>query len=271
MSGLQTDHFRGGSGEPLVLLHPAVTTWRIWRPVIDRLTTHHDVFAPTLPGHHGGPPPPRLLTFGGLADAVEDLLDGAGIGRAHLAGNSLGAAAVLELARRGRAITATAIAPPGAWGTGWDRLLLEVKLVAAIRIASAPLPPIPVGSAVVRRAALAPLMVRGDRVPVDEVRQLLTSRRHSARFVVRLITGLRSEGHSEAPFAPGPCPTLVAWPQLDRVLPYRRYGSPFRTLLPQSGHVQLPRTGHVPMYDDPELVASTILSLTSPSAIDTAV
>ena len=63
----------------------------------------------------------------------------------------------------------------------------------------------------------------------------------------------------------------MAWPQHDRVLPYGRFGRPFRDLLPEAGHVALPRTGHIPMYDDPALVASTILSLTSPTAIDTAV
>lgn len=266
---LATDHFRAGGGTPLVLLHPAMTSWRAWRPVLDLLTPHHDVLAPTLPGHRGGPPPPAALTFSGWADAVESLLDRAGVGRAHLVGNSLGAVAALELARRGRALSATAIAPPGAWATRGDRLLLEAKLTVATRLAGVPLPVPDLRSARLRRAALASVMVRGDRVPAEELRHLLAGRRHAAIFVTRLIAGLREERHRIAPFAPGPCPTAVVWPRCDRVLPYRRYGRPFRQLLPHATHVALPAAGHIPMYDQPARLAETILSLTLSTAPDT--
>jgi pimeloyl-ACP methyl ester carboxylesterase len=267
------DHFRGGHGTPLVLLHPAVTTWRMWSPVLPTLTLHHDVFAPTLPGHHGGPPGPAELTFSGLADAIEQQLDDAGIGRAHLAGNSLGAAATLELARRGRALSATAISPPGAWGTRLDRLLLEVKLVTAVQVASVPLPRVPSRVPALRRLGLTAIMRHGDRVPREEIDHLLAGRCHSARFVARLINGLRAEGHTQAPFAPAPCPTLVAWPSHDLVLPWRRYGAPLQALLPDARFTRLPGVGHLPMYDDPELVARTILSMSLPaaSAAETAV
>ena len=32
------DGYRAGSGEPLVLLHGATTSWRVWQPVLDELT-----------------------------------------------------------------------------------------------------------------------------------------------------------------------------------------------------------------------------------------
>ena len=50
-----TAFHRGGTGTPLVLLHGFTDTWRTWKPVLPALEEHHDVFAPTLPGHHGGP------------------------------------------------------------------------------------------------------------------------------------------------------------------------------------------------------------------------
>lgn len=266
------DHYRRGSGSPLVLLHPALTTWRMWLPVLEPLAAVHDVFAPTLPGHHGGPPPPAVLTFAGLADAVERQLDDAGIGQAHLVGNSLGAVATLELAARGRALSATAISPPGAWGSCLDRLLLEIKLGLAVRIATVPAPPIPFHHwAPLRRVALHSMMRHGERVPSVEVAHLLAGRRSSARFVTSLIKGLRSEGHRRPPFRPSAAPTLLAWPEHDRVLPYERFGAPLRDLLPQAAMTMLHGVGHVPMYDDPQLVLETILSMTSPSAINTAV
>jgi pimeloyl-ACP methyl ester carboxylesterase len=70
--------FRGGSGTPLVLLHPAMTSWRVWRPLLPSLVERHDVLALTLTGHRGGPcrDAGRPLTFAMLADHVERSLEG---------------------------------------------------------------------------------------------------------------------------------------------------------------------------------------------------
>jgi pimeloyl-ACP methyl ester carboxylesterase len=39
-----------------VLVHGFTDTWRTWQLVLPALARHHDVLAPTLPGHAGGPP-----------------------------------------------------------------------------------------------------------------------------------------------------------------------------------------------------------------------
>ena len=85
-----TASHRGGSGPPLVCLHGFTDTWRTWELVLPALERHHDVLAPTLPGHAGGPALPGELHAGVLADAVERAMDDAGFATAHLAGNSLG-------------------------------------------------------------------------------------------------------------------------------------------------------------------------------------
>jgi pimeloyl-ACP methyl ester carboxylesterase len=51
---------RGGSGPPLVCLHGFIDTWRVWELVLPALERRHDVLAPTLPGHAGGPPGDRV-------------------------------------------------------------------------------------------------------------------------------------------------------------------------------------------------------------------
>jgi pimeloyl-ACP methyl ester carboxylesterase len=50
-----TPFYRGGSGEPMLLLHAGWTSWRIWTPILEHLTLTYDVLALTLPGHMGGP------------------------------------------------------------------------------------------------------------------------------------------------------------------------------------------------------------------------
>jgi pimeloyl-ACP methyl ester carboxylesterase len=57
---------------------------------------------------------------------------------------------------------------------------------------------------------------------------------------------------------PLPVPTTIAWAQHDKVLlPYQ--GRNARKVLPEAFHTVLKGVGHVPMTDDPELVARTIL------------
>ena len=89
-------------------LHGFTDTWRTWELVLPALERRHDVFAPTLPGHAGGPPLDPDVTTGRV-------LDEAGIGTAHLVGNSLGGYVALHLAARGRA--ESGVAPSGRRGT----------------------------------------------------------------------------------------------------------------------------------------------------------
>jgi pimeloyl-ACP methyl ester carboxylesterase len=84
-----TPSHRAGEGSPLVCLHGFTGTWRAWELVAAALERRHDVLAPTLPGHRGGPAlPPEPVSTEQLLDQVEGMLDAAGIGTAHLVGNS---------------------------------------------------------------------------------------------------------------------------------------------------------------------------------------
>jgi len=73
---------RGGSGPPLVALHGFTDTWRTWELVLPALERRHDVLAPTLPGHAGGPPLAHGDTTAGVVDAVERAMDDAGMATA---------------------------------------------------------------------------------------------------------------------------------------------------------------------------------------------
>ena len=100
-----TPSHRGGSGPPLALLHGFLDTWRTWELVLPHLERHHDVLAPTLVGHAGGPALDDELTHDVLPDALERAMDEAGFETAHIAGNSLGGYLALQLASRGLPLT----------------------------------------------------------------------------------------------------------------------------------------------------------------------
>lgn len=65
-----------------------------------------------------------------------------------------------------------------------------------------------------------------------------------------------------APLDPLPCPITLAWSEKDSLLPVATYGKIARERLPRATFEVLPDVGHVPMLDDPELVARTILAVT---------
>src|SRR5207302_4765860 len=85
-----TPFHRGGSGPPMVCLHGFTDSWRTWELVLPALERHHEVLAPTLPGHAGGPPLGPEITGTLLVEAVEQAMDEAGFATAHVAGNSRG-------------------------------------------------------------------------------------------------------------------------------------------------------------------------------------
>lgn len=262
---LRTPSHRGGSGEPLVLLHGLTGSWRVWRPLLAALEDHHEVFAPSLPGHAGADALPDgfELSMPAFVDLVEAQLDAAGIETAHIAGNSLGGWTALELGRRGRARSVVALSPAGAWSAPGD--LARITRMFAM------------GDAVLSRhgARLLPLMRRprfrrlmlgtaaehGDRLSATDAVGLLQD-----ALDCTVVTGFLAWVAGQASFAaadgPADYPITIAWSEFDRTIPFARYGRPMLDAVPGARHVTLPGVGHVPMLDDPALVARTILETT---------
>ncbi len=79
---------------------------------------------------------PRAVSVESLADAVEVALDETGFETPHVVGNSLGGWLGLELARRGRARTVTAVSPAGAWRNPLDLVRMQVNLSVSGRAAT---------------------------------------------------------------------------------------------------------------------------------------
>lgn len=250
---------RAGDGEPLVLLHGVLSSERVWTHVVPLLADHHDTVALTLLGHRGGTEP--QTTPVGPDDMIDDLerqLDDLGFATAHLAGNSLGGWVAVELARRGRARSLTLLSPGGCWEPDQRvrSLGLLSGIVAATRAAREHLDPL-AGDPEFRRHGLRLNAVHGDRVSPDEFLAI-------ADDVLGCVLAdqlATEEGHLE----PAPdldVPITVAWAEHDQVFPPADHIPQARSRLPQAELVTLPDVGHVPMFDDPRLVADTILATT---------
>jgi pimeloyl-ACP methyl ester carboxylesterase len=233
--------------------------------VLTRLEAEHSVMAPTLPGHYGGPALPEGVdpTVGAIADALEGLLDDHGIERAHIAGNSMGGWLALELARRGRASSVVALSPGGAWSSQ-----LRMALVLGQVRAAVPLMRLLGGGRVdwllqrprARRIILRQMAVSGDRIDPSNVAAFIRDVTACPTFkpLVKSLLGRQLEPVG----ASVRCPIRIAWGELDRLIPLRRFGPVMRERVPHAEFTVLPGVGHVPMADDPELVARTILDVT---------
>ena len=210
-----------------------------------------------LPGFGHSPPLPDGVapTAEALADAVEREMDAAGFETAHLAGNSLGGWIALELARRGRARTVTAISPAGlalAAGTAWGRARpARMRWLARNSPAPEPLLRNPVGRTLFAGPALGKPW-RAD--PDDMIEQSGAVRRARPGL---LPTFDAVEGRQPLGLRELDCPVLLLWGTKDLVL-LPRQGRRFERLIPGAELRYLKGLGHTPMSDDPELLAEAI-------------
>lgn len=262
MRGPCSHQHRGGSGEPLVLIHGIGSSWRSFTPIIPALELRHDVLALSLPGYGESPAMPGEPTVPALADAVEAELDAAGLDTPHLVGNSLGGWIAAELARRGRARSVVGISPAGLW-TPRERAYGVQSLKGTRRTAQllAPHADRLMRSAALRTAIFGQVVARGWRLEPHEAAYALRAVANSPSFdgtLAWLARGERTvEGLTELAV-----PLLVAWGTRDLLLPLRQ-ARRWTALVPDAELRELPRLGHVPMSDDPELVARTILEFTA--------
>ena len=160
-------------GSALVLYGLTLSGDTAWQELIPLLSDHHQVYAPTALGHRGGPAVQRRpVTMAAMVAAAEHYLDQHGLGRPHLAGNSVGGYIAIELARRGRAASVCALSPAGFWSAG-DGLQTEVCKVVHKNVANArrsrPLAPLLFKSATVRRLGMRDAMCHGDRLSAARI------------------------------------------------------------------------------------------------------
>ncbi|GAA0629800.1 alpha/beta hydrolase [Sporichthya brevicatena] len=262
MSEPLTDAYVGGTGTPMVLFHGINGSWRIWRPVIPTLEQRHALFVPTLIGHRGGPElaaGPNGIRV--IADDMENRMDKAGISRAHLVGNSLGGWLALEMAARGRGRSVVAFSPAGTYTSERDLrrigTLLKVAKATAHRKSVARLMAKPRTRKVLLRSA----MLRGDLIPAEDLAGM-NEDLQACTMLDGLLASLRQTGPTRELAIAADCPVRIVWAERDRTIPYKRYGAPWREILPGAEFLTMPGIGHVPMYDDPALVTRTILEFT---------
>ena len=229
--------------------------------MLPALERRHDVLAPTLAGHAGGPPVPGELTGATLADAVERAMDAAGFATAHLVGNSLGGHVALQLAARGRADTVVALAPAGGWAPGDGSFRASLDHFATMRElvrGAAPHAEAIMATPEGRRRATRDTTVNVEHLPAELLAHQLRGAAACAATPGLIDLALREGWPLDAERID--CPMRIVWGTEDRVLRWPGAAAAFRRdRLPHADWVVLDGVGHCPQLDVPIETAQLVL------------
>jgi pimeloyl-ACP methyl ester carboxylesterase len=236
-------HGDSRGGRTLVLMHGIGGGAETFAPQLDGLSDAFDVVAWNMPGY-GGSPLAGEMTFAGLADALEGLLDELGAAKADLLGHSIGGMVAQEFVatRPGRVRSLVLSGTTAAFGSKDgsfqekfvnDRLapldagqtMAELAAVAAERLIGPAADPA-AGPAI--RAAMA-------AVPPDAYRAAIKCLASFDRF---------------ADMAAIAVPTLLIAGEVDRNAPARTMESMSRRIA-GAGYACLPATGHMAPLEQP--------------------
>ena len=249
----------GDERPPLLLLHGLGGSRVVWEPVVGLLEAEREVIVLDLPGFGEAPPLPAGVepSAANLAAAIKARLDELGVDRPHVAGNSLGAWVGLEMGREGWAASVTALSPAGLWRQPlgprdrdphrWARRLRPLVSLA-LRLRRP------------REAMLRTFAAHPERIPVAQGRELVLGWIDASGYA-GANRAMRTHLFEPAGY-PTEVPVTIAWGELDRLV-----GPPKPERRPAgSCFLVLPGVGHTPTWDDPELVARTLLDGSAVSA-----
>lgn len=237
----------------------------MWELVLPALERHHDVLAPTLPGHAGGPRLPEALSDDVLPAAIEAAMDQAGFERAHLVGNSLGGFVALQLAARGRAASVVALSPAGGWAekdASFHRTLdyfIEMReLMATLAPHADAIASTPAG----RRRATELITTNYEHLPPELVAHLIVGVAGCTR--ARAMVEYARQSRWELTASQIDCPVRIVWGTDDRLLPWPSSAERYRRdWLPHADWVVLDGIGHCPQLDVPLEAAQLILGVSA--------
>ncbi len=261
-----TMHYtRTGRGKPLLLVHGLGATCGSWDTISPALSQVREVIAVDLPGHGQTPDEADSGTFDGLARSLAEWLGAENLAGIDMVGSSLGARLVLEMARRGRAGAVVALDPGGFWH-GWERTFFKATITPSVALVRALRPALSAitGNAAGRTALMVQLSARPWALDPAFVARELKSLANT-RTVNALVKDLANGAMQEGPAATA-APVVIGWGRKDRLCLPQQADRAIKAF-PEATLHWFERSGHFPMWDQPEETVRVILAATSGSGL----
>ncbi|WP_194815090.1 alpha/beta fold hydrolase [Nocardia sp. XZ_19_385] len=253
---------RAGDGPPIVLLHNAGASRRIWDDQVAELRRDHEVFVLDLPGYGESQRPAtgyRLLDYVRMLDAFLDAHHLTGV---VLVGNCLGSAISLSYTiTRPAQVRGLVLINPLTWNTVYKGQQAPLAWLSA-KLPLAPLArrlalPGPVAGMIVANQ----LGSRGRAGKLQKSAKLTGPWGDPGRLIAldRLVQDFPAFRALDT-FVPGPDfpPICTIWGAQNRILSATAGAALDATTLHPHTSVVLADCGHLPMMEDPAAVTATI-------------
>lgn len=234
-----------GSGPTVLLLHATLHDRHDFDPIVETLARRYRTIAVDWPGHGDSDPVDAALEAGAplFADVLEDVVDGLGLTRAVLIGNSVGGFAAARLAINRPALVAGLVLVNSGGFVPWNPLSRT-----SCRVLGRP--------AVFRR--VAPLFVRGYmKAQTDSDREIAARAIAAATTAEGIRTGtalwrsFATAGHDLRGHAAGlSAPTLIVWGRKDIAIPLSAGRATHAAI--RNSRLEILDTGHVVFSSDPQ-------------------
>jgi 3-oxoadipate enol-lactonase len=244
-----------GEGAPLVLWPSLLTDGGMWRFQVPRLAERHRVLTIDPPGHGRSARVGRAYTLDDCAEAVLEVLDANGIGRAHYAGLSWGGMAGMRIALRApHRLRSLALLDTNADRETPAKLPAYRAMALISRLFGSGVPP------VLKRLDAIFLAERTRRERPDVVRefrdQIVRMDPSSVRHAVDAVMFHRAD--IRPLLGAIRTPVLVAVGAEDVATPPSR-SRDIADRIPGARYVEIPGAGHLSALDQPERVTELLL------------
>lgn len=246
-------------GPVLLLIHGTSASLHTWQPLIERLEGRYRLISLDLPGHGlTGENTNRDYSRPAMVAAVWRLMDHLGVSSASLVGNSLGGAVAWASAldRPEKVASLILLAPSGAPRTvvsrsniGFKILKTSVGQLLMKKIAPRRIIKSSLIQSVARKGVITEPMV-------DRYWELL--RLKGNRQAMIDMTNTSRDQNEWKRLSTIQAPSLVIWGEDDGLLPIDML-STFENELKQVKSVRLSGIGHLPMEEDADRVADSII------------
>ena len=248
-----TGFSRQAKGPGLLLIHGFPLDHRIWTDVIGRLPTTLDLFAPDLPGCGGSGLPETTWTIDEYARHLLQQMDFRGFQKFFVAGHSMGGYILLAMHR---------LAPDRIAGGALvsSRALADNEEARKTREATAQRAE---KEGIEFLATTMPEKAVGNQPPpgvVDTLRSII--RAANPKGVAAASRAMATRPDATPHLGAIACPIVVFAGRQDKIVPNAE-SEAMAKAIPGAKLVWCERSGHVPMLEEPDLVAHGLSALVS--------
>ncbi len=234
-----------GSGIPVTFLHGYPLDHTIWLEIVPKLTNEARMILPDLRGHGKSPAPDEATTMKEMAEDVLHALDSLGVEKSIIVGHSMGGYVALALARYyPQRLSGMVLIASHVYADSPEKR--ESRLVSILDIQKNGL------AAVI---STMPEKLSYNKAVINKCREIITSA--SSIGAVGVLNAMANRPDSHDILAQLNVPGLIIAGMEDQIVPLS-ISREMAKLMRSPQLVEIPEAGHMPMLEQPELVAKAL-------------